>query len=362
MVVAGAAALAGWWVRKVVLPVRPDDAALPIPRRIPDPEARPSPDGAGVRIVVNPSSGPAWSSSPVDELREGLPGADIHELSEDEELEDVLGHDDLVAIGAAGGDGTLGAVAVVAAERDLPFVAVPAGTLNHLARDLGLESAADAVAAVRAGTFAHMDLGTAGDRCFVNTLTFGGYTQVVDARERLEQRIGKWPALLVALLRELPKMTPLHVEIDGQRMRVWLAWIGNGKYDPAGFGPSWRERLDDGLLDVRLVNGARRFSRTRFVVDVLAGRLASCPVYQERTAASLSIRSLDGPLRLAADGETYDGPLTLKVSKRPRALLVAVPPYEEEPDEDDDSARPSATTSAASTATPTAVTQGPASS
>ena len=365
VVAGGAVAAVGWWVRKVVLPARPDDAALPIPRRIPDPGARPSPDGTGVRIVVNPSSGPAWSSSPVDELRDGLPGADIHELAPDEELADVLGDDELVAVGAAGGDGTLGAVAVIAAERDLPFVAVPAGTLNHLARDLGLESVADAIAAVRAGTFAHMDLGTAGGRCFVNTLTFGGYTRVVDARERLEQRIGKWPALLVALLRELPKMAPLHVEIDGERMRVWLAWIGNGKYDPAGFGPSWRERLDDGLLDVRLVNGARRFSRTRFVVDVLAGRLASCPVYEERTAASLSIRCLDGPLRLAADGETFEGPVALKVSKRPRALLVAVSPYEgddDEGDEEDDRARPTATTSAASTATPTAVTHGPAAS
>jgi undecaprenyl-diphosphatase len=262
----------------------------------------------------------------VDDLRAGLPGADVRELGPDDDLQAVLADDDLVAIGAAGGDGTLAVAAVIAADRGVPLVAIPAGTLNHLARDLGLDSVDDAVAAVRAGTVAHMDLGVAGDRCFINTLTFGGYAQVVDTREQLERRLGKWPALLVALSKELPSMEPLRVEIDGRPMRVWLAWIGNCAYSPDGFAPAWREQMDDGLLDVRLVLGSRRFSRTRLVLAVLAGRLGSSPVYEERTCQSLTIRSLDGPLRLAADGETFDGPDELELTKRPRALLVAVPP------------------------------------
>jgi undecaprenyl-diphosphatase len=180
---------------------------------------------------------------------------------------------------------------------------------------------------------------------------------VVDARERLEGRLGKWPALLVALVRELPRMEPLAVEFDGRPRRVWLAWIGNCRYDPTGFGPSWREHLDDGLLDVRIVNGARRLSRTRFTIDVLAGRLRSCPVYEEHQVETLSIRSLDGPLRLATDGETYDGPEELEVTKRRHALRVAVPP-----DPERSSPRPSTTSSTASTPTPAAVIHGPASS
>jgi undecaprenyl-diphosphatase len=363
---AGAAGLAAAWTRHVVLPRRPDHAALPTPRRLPPSGSRPSPDGTGVRIVVNPSSGPAWSGAPTEELRAGLPGADIHELEPDENLTDLLCDDELVAIGAAGGDGTLRAVAVIAADRDIPFVAVPAGTLNHLARDLGLESVDDAITAVRAGTAARIDLGLAGDHCFVNTLTFGGYAAVVDARERLESRIGKWPALLVALVRELPAMDPLRLEIDGRPMRVWLAWIGNGAYSPPGLGPAWREQLDDGLLDVRIVNGARRFSRTRFVFAALTGRLASCPVYEQRRASSLTIRSHSVPLRLAADGETFDGPAELEITKRRRALQVIVPPTNGAQERPDDppltSVRPIRTASAASTTTPATVTQGPASS
>jgi undecaprenyl-diphosphatase len=319
-----AAGLGARWFRRVVLPARPEHAR-PIPKRVPDPDRRPSADGAGVRIVVNPSPGPAWSGAPTEELRSGLPAAEILELGPDDDLAALLEGDDLVAIGAAGGDGTLGAVAVLAADRDLTFVPVPAGTLNHLARDLGLEAAEDAVTAIRAGTVAHMDLGVAGDRTFVNTLSFGGYTQVVDARERWERHLGKWPALLLALLVELPRMEPLRIEVDGRPRRVWVGWIGNGHYQPPGFGPAWRAALDDGLLDLRMVNGDRRWSRSRFTFDVLTGRLATCSVYEQRTATTVRITS-DAPLRLAADGETYDGPADLEVTKRPAALRVAVPP------------------------------------
>jgi diacylglycerol kinase family enzyme len=360
-VLAAAVAGAAAWLRRAVLPSRPSDAPSPVPRRLPDPDSRPSADGAGVRIVVNPSSGPAWTTSPTEVLREGLPGADIIELGPDDDLAELLCDGDLVAVGAAGGDGTLAAVAEIAADRDIPLIAVPAGTLNHLARDLGLNTAADSIAAVRAGTAVRMDLGVAGEQCFVNTLSLGGYTQIVDARERFERTIGKWPALLVALLTELPGMVPLRLEVDGQPSRVWLAWIGNCRYAPDGFGPRWRERLDDGLLDVRLVTGGRRFSRLRFAVDVLTGRLGTCPVYDERTATSVIIRSLDGPLRMAADGETLDGPTVLEVSKRVRALHVAVPPYEDD-EPPRTSVRPTSTSSPARTATPSAVNQGPASS
>ncbi|MFC0110459.1 diacylglycerol kinase family protein [Kibdelosporangium aridum] len=43
------------------------------------------------------------------------------------------------ALGVAGGDGTVAAVSAVAAERHLPLVLVPAGTLNHFARDVGID-------------------------------------------------------------------------------------------------------------------------------------------------------------------------------------------------------------------------------
>jgi diacylglycerol kinase family enzyme len=327
----GAAALAAAivaaglvWVRHVVIPARPADAPTPTPDRLRRGTGTPSPDGAGVRIIVSAAAGPAWSRAATDELRDALPAADVVELGEHDDLLALLRDPAYAVIGAAGGDGTLGAAAHVAAERGVPLVPVPGGTLNHLARDLGLRSAEDAIAAVRTGGVACIDLGEVGDRTFVNTLSFGGYSAVVDTRERLERRIGKWPALVVALVRELPRMAPCRLELDGQRVDVWLAWIGNGAYDPPGLAPAWREDLDDGLLDVRLLHGGR-LARCRFASAALLGRLSRCAVYSERRVESLHLRSLDGPLRLVADGEPFDGAEDLVIGKRRRALQIVLP-------------------------------------
>jgi undecaprenyl-diphosphatase len=326
-VAAGGAALtiaAAIWFRRVVLPARPADAPTPHPERLLRGSDVSTPDGAGVRIVVNPTAGPAWARAATDELRQALPEAEVIELDEDADLDALLRDPSSTIIGAAGGDGTLSAAARVAAERRVPLLAVPGGTLNHLARDLGLQSADDAVAGLRDGGIACIDLGAAGDRTFVNTLSFGGYSAVVDARERWEGRIGKWPALVLALLRELPRMSPCRLEIDGQRVQVWLGWIGNGAYGPPGLAPAWREDLADGLLDVRLLHGGR-LARTRFVAAALLGRLSALGAYAERRTASVHLRSLDGPLRLVADGETFDGPEELVVEKRRRALQIVLP-------------------------------------
>jgi undecaprenyl-diphosphatase len=266
------------------------------------------------------------AENPTDLLRERLPQAQIVVLEEGDDVAKVLMQGDCPVIGAAGGDGTLAAAAAVAVDHDALFVPVPAGTLNHFSRDLGLASAEDAVDAVRAGFEAAVDVGVVGDRIFINTLSFGGYSAVVDTRERWQPRLGKWPALVVALITELPRMTPLRITLDGEPMRVWLGWIGNGAYSPAGLAPAWREDLADGLLDVRLVHGGRKFARTRFTLAAFCGRLTKCAVYSQRRVESVAIECLEGPPRLAADGETFDGPASFTVSKKRGGVRVALPP------------------------------------
>src|SRR5204862_230029 len=65
-------------------------------------------------------------------------GIDVHELREGEDPGDVARASRAEALGIAGGDGSLAAVAEVARDRDVPFVCIPFGTRNHFARDLGL--------------------------------------------------------------------------------------------------------------------------------------------------------------------------------------------------------------------------------
>lgn len=286
-----------------------------------------SQDGEGITFVVNPNAGPALSKSPSGELREGLPKAEIIETQSGDEFEPALekaAH--ASAIGIAGGDGSVNSAAQVAIDHNLPLIVVPAGTLNHLARDLGIESLQDSIDAVKNGRAAAVDVATIDGRCFLNTASFGSYVDMVDEREKLEEKIGKWPALMVALAKILRSSEPVEVEIDGRKRSVAMIFIGNCKYHPAGFAPSWREKLDDGLLDVRIVDGKHPWSRTRLLLAVLSGNLGKCRSYEHTLVKEVKVRSIDGkPMRLARDGETFEGSSEFTITKLDKPLPIYVP-------------------------------------
>ena len=291
-------------------------------------------DGEGLAIVVNPDAGPALSGNPADALREALPAASVIELTEGDDVVELAREaaKNTRVLGACGGDGTLNAVAGVALDLGLPFFAAPGGTLNHFARDVGLASLEDAIEALQSGRLAEIDVGVLADRTFLNTASFGAYPELVDEREQLESRIGKWPALAWSLVDVLRDASPCRVDLDGVRHDVWMVFVGNCSYQPAGFAPSWRDRLDDGLLDVRLVDARHPWARTRLVLAVLTGTLARTRVYEQRLVRRLEVRSHDGEFRLATDGETFDGAERFSIEKTPRRLQLVVAVADEDED------------------------------
>lgn len=287
------------------------------------------PDGTGLTVVVNASSGSGSAPEVLDQIADELPGATVRAFDPD-------GDDDLVemfesaaaegvALGVVGGDGTVNLAARVALDAGVPLVVFPGGTLNHFARDLGLDVVADSIGAVRDGQVVAIDVGLIDDRPFVNNASIGSYSELVDERERLESRLGKWPAMVVALVRVLRRGTRFDITIDGEERTVWMVFFGNGSYEPAGFAPSSRPDLVDGLIDVRLVDADAPFSRARLIAALLFGALARSRVYERRLVNRISVCCVeDGTTRLAADGETFDGPSAFIVGKRPAALLVHV--------------------------------------
>jgi diacylglycerol kinase family enzyme len=212
----------------------------------------------------------------------------------------------------------------VAAANGMPLLVVPGGTLNHFAHALGVETIADAASAVRDGRVVVVDRAELDGRTFLNTGSIGGYTELVDAREKLEDRIGKWPAMLLALVDVLRHSQPVDVELDGVPTSVWMVFVGNCRYHPDGFGPSWRERLDDGILDIRIVHG-HPWSRIRLLASVLTGTLGRCRAYEQRCVRRMRVQSKVGPLRLARDGETFDGAEDIEICKADEPLLVFAP-------------------------------------
>ncbi len=313
-----------WW------PLAPVDPALVRERLSPE-TTTPAKGGRGVTVVVNAAAGPDNDEAEAiaDEVKAALPQADVVPLDDPGQLAKVLEHAaaDAVALGVRGGDGSVNAAAQVAYDAGKPLAVIPGGTLNHLARDIGVSTLEDVARGVERGCTVEMDVAEIDGRAFLNTASFGSYAELVDARERLEERIGKWPALVAALLTVLRGREPVEVEIDGRHHRIWAIFVGNCRYEPAGFAPAYRPSLDDGLLDVRIVHADHPFGRSRLITAVLTGTLARSRVYEQRFANEIRVRSGE-PIRLARDGETFDGSREFTIRKRPRRLRVFVPPAE----------------------------------
>ena len=293
------------------------------------------PDGEGLVVMINPCAGPD-GENPGAELAAAWPAARQLIAEPDGDLTKQLEAEleaaglPVRALGVAGGDGTVAAVAAVAAGRQLPLVVVPSGTLNHFARDIGVLQLSDVVNAVRDGSAAVVDLGTvriddAPPHWFLNTASLGGYPDLVAMRECGQARWGKWPAAALALIRVLREADPLVARIDGVSRKVWLVFVGNGLYRPRGFAAAARHRLDSGLIDVRYVRADVRLSRTRFLIAALAGALQRSRTYVQQERADLQVEVVGRPLALATDGEVVAEGRRFWFSTQPAALKVYRP-------------------------------------
>lgn len=279
-------------------------------------------------MVVNPRAGDPWDRGVSTYLQMALPAAKIVELSEGEDLGALLqgeveGCD---VLGIAGGDGSVSAAAAVALQRDKPILVLPSGTLNRFARDLGIESIDDGVRAVKGARSSEVDLGSIDGDVFVNTASLGVYVSLVEARNRLERIIGRWPSGLVALIRILRTTDPVHVEVDGESIEAWLVFFGNCRFLPEGLAPSTRPRLEDGQLDVPMVQASYPFPRLRLMGTVLTGTLPASWMYRAKlTDRPVRVRTLQGPTPVARDGEILDGAASFTVTKAANRLVVLLP-------------------------------------
>ncbi len=299
LAVGAAVALGGrhWWPVRPTAPARVRTAQRAVPL----------PDGAGLVVAVNPRSGPA-DYDPAAEVCRLLPRAEVHELTPGTTvaglLEEAVHAGRARALGVAGGDGSVAAAAAVAAAHGLPLAVLPAGTLNHFARDVGVHTLEEAAAAVVSGRAVEVDVAEVNGTPFLNTASIGSYPEMVRRRDALAGRLGRWTAMTVAAAQTLRRGTPVSLLLDGRPVSVWVLFVGNCRYTPRGLAPAWRPRLEDGLLDVQYLRADVAFSRTRAVLGSLLGVSSHVSGYAETEARRVRVVSRSGPQVVAYDGET----------------------------------------------------------
>ncbi|WP_427015731.1 bifunctional phosphatase PAP2/diacylglycerol kinase family protein [Pseudarthrobacter sp. P1] len=297
--------------------------------------------GAGLVVAMNTMGG-SYTPEAAEAVRAALPRADVVEIGAGGDLAVALAEaaarPGTAALGIWGGDGSVAVAAGAAVAAGLPLLVFPGGTLNHFARDIRVDSLAAAVAAAGQGQAVRCDAATVelerGDAdnpelasmAMLNTASVGLYPDLVRRRERLQGELGKPLAGLIAGLRTFAAARPVAVRIDGVPHRLWTLYIGRGRYYPHDLAPLVRPRLDDGLLDIRMVSADRRFARARLLWAVCTGTTAATPVTTLRTARSLTVESNGAPLSLAVDGEAMAGVHAAWFSVAPKALRVYAPP------------------------------------
>ena len=285
-------------------------------------------------VIVNPRSGSGSAPGQIEKLfREAGAQADIRLLhGSPNDLAHDIAREKPPLIVAAGGDGTVSAVASALVDTSIPLAVLPVGTLNHFARDIGVPQ--DLAAAVRialGGKERAVDVGEVNGRIFVNNASIGLYPTIVRRREQQQRRLGrsKWHAMLWAIhttLRSHPFLD-LTLTLDGveQHRRTPFVFIGNNVYEMEGFMVGLRERVDAGTLSVYLSHRGGRLGLFLLALRALFGRLLAARDFEAAAVSSLRIESRHTRLLLAADGEVeaVDMPLVFRI--RPRSLKVLVP-------------------------------------
>lgn len=291
-----------------------------------------------IALIVNPGSGEsrgpdaaallaAFRRAGLDaQLHEAAPGTDFTAL-----LARVLGTRPRMLV-AAGGDGTLNAVAAAAIEHDLPLGVVPMGTFNHFARDLDLPLDPEAaIAVIAAGRERRVDAAMANDRVFLNNASIGLYATIVVQRDRLERRLGssRLGALLRATWAALRDPDPLEItiEADGERVRrrTHFVFVGNNDYTLQGAAAGTRARLDDGRLSVYVMHPSTVPGLLWLALRILLRGTSGARDLDAFSVPSCIVHARQARVRVARDGEvgTLDCPVRFRVL--PGVLRVLVP-------------------------------------
>jgi diacylglycerol kinase family enzyme len=213
-------------------------------------------------------------------------------------------------------------VAGIAAEHDLPFMVITAGTRNHFALDLGLDRAdpRHCLDALTDGVELRVDLGIIADRPFVNNASFGAYAELVLSPAyragKAKTTLDLLPGLLVG--RQRPR---LDAHVGNHTIKAPQALlVSNNPYaatDLAGLGR--RARLDGGtlgVLAVRVDNAAQAAGLLR------RGHSAGVVGL---TASEVVVEAHDAEIPVGIDGEAAWLRTPVKCTVRSGALRVRVP-------------------------------------
>jgi diacylglycerol kinase family enzyme len=241
--------------------------------------------------------------------------------------------DDLRAIFVLGGDGTVLAVVEALEGAQVPLAILPQGTMNWLARDLGLPPEPEqALAALMNPTQRQIDIGQVNGHPFLCACMVGVAALLARYREqrRQQSRWRRWPALFVKALRLWGRYPHLRLNLvaegKSQRLRSRTLVVVNNRLEPALRLLPARPHLDEGVLALYAMRRATLKRLRLLLARLITGAWSMEDVLLSETGKTLCVE-LPGITRLPVllDGEIRRLNTPLNFNIKARAIPVLVP-------------------------------------
>lgn len=292
-----------------------------------------------MHVIVNVHAGDSQDSEGrLDRLKQALRDQEIEAQvvtpGEGETLGDCAervlkdGADPLVA---AGGDGTIAALAGPCHRAGARLGIVPMGTFNYFARAHGISQDTDrAVALLAQQPEREVSLGTVNGRIFLNNVSIGVYPTILQEREDIYARYGRSRAaaywsVLKALARR-PRSLRLGLDLDGERqdLSTPLAFVAASAYQLDEFGLDGCDALRQGMFPMFVAPQVSRRAMLHTAWRLSVGKAAKGPDYRLLTAREITITPEAPEVLVACDGEKIrmDAPLRMRWSDRPLRLIA----------------------------------------
>ena len=233
---------------------------------------------------------------------------------------------------AAGGDGTLNAVAKRLMHTNIPMGVIPLGTFNYVARVLDIPidvfAAADVIAT---GKFREVHVATINDQIYLNNASLGLYPLFIKKRELYNQHFGRFPlnaytSGLDVLLRE-HKSLKLYINVDGQKYPVAtpLIFFGNNQLQLCDMKLRIAECAANGKLAGVVVAKSDRFSLLKMLLKLIQGKIEQTPDVYTFCAENITVGCKKDKVTVAIDGELMELETPLNFSVQKSSLKVMVP-------------------------------------
>ena len=288
-------------------------------------------------LLMNPRSGGGKAEKFNIKAEAEKLGIEVHTLTKGVDLLELArsaAESGADALGMAGGDGSLGLVASIAMESDIPFVCIPVGTFNHFALDIGLDrqDPVKALAGFR-GIERRVDVAVAGERVFLNNLNLGVYPSMIRDPAYRDDRIAAAQKAVSEVLSGNRVPFDLQFRDDQERSyeSAFLVLVANNPYAFTGPQTGQRAGLTGGVLQVSVVEARDSDALTRVASGLVLGGAAEVEGSRSWLCDRFEVNARSGRLDAGMDGETVVLEAPLVISLRAKALRVLVP--EGTPDE-----------------------------